>query len=79
MVDPLNLQVTTPRPADLAAHLHRRIQEVALLCPALGAIRAIEPDGNALRLALHEPREPELHPTPNGALVACLVNGSTAT
>ncbi len=77
-VDPLNLRVATGGAKDLAGYLHKRIQEVALGRPALGAIRDMRPEGTDLVLVLHEPKEPELHPTPNGASVACLVNGSVA-
>lgn len=79
VLDPLTLQVATAHPADLAARLHQRIQAVALGRPALGAIRDMHPEGSGLRLVLHEPKEPELRPTANGASVACLVDGSAAS
>lgn len=67
------LSLATPSPEETAAYLRKRIQEVALTVPALGAIRQIETQAGSLRLTLHEGAEPPLRPTADGTQVACLV------
>ncbi len=69
---PLELLVATPGPAAFGDYLRKRVQELSDARPAMGAIRTVTPEDGHVRIRLHEPEEPELHPTPNGAFVACL-------
>ncbi len=74
----LELLVTTSDAEAFGGYLRQRVQDMGLTRPPIGAIRAITPEDGHVRLVLREPKEPELRPTPNGALVACLLDHSAA-
>ncbi len=67
----LSLALTASDPVRVQSYLKRRIQEVALKIPPLGAIRTMTPKSDRLEVTLHEPVEPPLRPIAGDILVAC--------
>jgi len=67
----LTVRVATRRPADVAEYLRTRVETLRTSRAPLGAIRRIRPEAEAVRVDLHNPKEPALRRIREDVWVAC--------